>query len=105
MKRGEIWWAELKKPSGRRPVVLVSRDEAYPIRELVTVAPITTRIRSLPVEVSLGPDERLPRSCVANLDTLTTIPKRCLVERVTLLRPSKLCELDDALKFALGLKD
>jgi mRNA-degrading endonuclease toxin of MazEF toxin-antitoxin module len=28
MKRGEIWWAELELPAGRRPVLLSSRDEA-----------------------------------------------------------------------------
>ena len=27
MKQGEIWWAELPKPAGRRPVILLSRDE------------------------------------------------------------------------------
>jgi mRNA-degrading endonuclease toxin of MazEF toxin-antitoxin module len=32
MKRGEVWWANLAKPVGRRPVVLLSRNAAYPIR-------------------------------------------------------------------------
>ncbi len=32
MKRGEVWWAELPKPSGRGPVILLSRNEAYRIR-------------------------------------------------------------------------
>ena len=104
MRRGEIWWAELPEPAGRRPVVLLSRDEAYTVRELVTVAPVTTRVRDLPVEVSLGKPEGLARGCVANLDTITTIPKRCLVERVSLLSAAKLKELDSAIKFALGLK-
>ena len=36
MKRGEVWWARIDK---RRPVVLLSRDEAYAIRGLVVVAP------------------------------------------------------------------
>jgi mRNA interferase MazF len=100
MKRGELWWAELEK---RRPVVLLSRDEAYEIRGLVTVAPVTTRIRSLSVEIRLGRDEGLPKTCVANLDTITTIPKRALVERIATLSGKKLEALDDALRFALGL--
>jgi len=41
MRRGEIWWAELPAPGGRRPVLLLSRNEAYVVRQLVTVAPIT----------------------------------------------------------------
>lgn len=103
MKRGEVWWADLPPPAGRRPVVLVSRDEAYLVRELITIAPVTTRIRDLPVEVPLGPADGLPKACVINADTLTTIPKRLLSERVTLLSPAKAAALDDAIRFALGL--
>ena len=40
MKRGEVWWAELPPPTGRRPVVLLSRDEAYEVRALVIIAPV-----------------------------------------------------------------
>ncbi|HLG19411.1 MAG TPA: type II toxin-antitoxin system PemK/MazF family toxin [Bdellovibrionota bacterium] len=104
MKRGEVWWAEVSKPAGRRPVVLLSRDEAYQVRDLVTVAPITTRIRDLPVEVPLGKSEGLPRPCVANLDTVTTIPKRSLSARVCLLPSTKMQGIDEALRFALGLE-
>jgi mRNA interferase MazF len=53
MRRGEIWWAELEPPAGRRPVVLLSRDEAYKIRSLIIVAPITARIRRIASEVPL----------------------------------------------------
>lgn len=104
MRRAEIWWAQLPEPVGRRPVVLLSRDEAYAVRELITVAPITTKARGLPVEVPLGPDDGLPRPCVANLDTVTTISKRALALRVGALSPSKLLLLDDALRFAFGLE-
>ncbi|MFH1262367.1 MAG: type II toxin-antitoxin system PemK/MazF family toxin [Pseudomonadota bacterium] len=103
MKRGEIWWAVLPKPAGRRPVVLLSRDEAYQVRDLVTVAPITTRIRNLPVEVPLGRSEGLHRSCVVNLDTVTKIPKKSLSVRVCALPYSKMRALDDALRFSLRL--
>ena len=80
MQRGDVWWANLPPPSGRRPVVLLSRDEAYAARALVTVAPVTTRIRNIPVEVILGPQDGLPRRCVVNLDTITTISKANLLE-------------------------
>jgi mRNA interferase MazF len=78
VKRGEIWWAELPRPAGRRPVILLSRDEAYEVRRLVTVAPVTTRVRGIPVEVPLGPKDGMPQERVANLDTVTTIPKDAL---------------------------
>ena len=57
MRRGEVWWAELAAPAGRRPVLLLSRDEAYLVRELVTIAPLTTRVRQIPSEVPLGPGD------------------------------------------------
>jgi mRNA interferase MazF len=103
VRRGEVWWAELPAPAGRRPVVLLSRDEAYAVRELVTVAPITTRVRRIPTEVRLGRSEGLPRRCVANLDTITTVPKRILAARITALPPPKLAAIERALRFALGL--
>ncbi len=103
MRRGEVWWADLPSPAGRRPVVLLSRNEAYAVRQLVTVAPVTTRIRQIPTEVPLGIDEGLPKPCVANLDTLTTIPKQTLTVFIGALPPLKLREVEQALKFALGL--
>jgi len=103
VKRGEIWWAELPRPAGRRPVILLSRDEAYEVRRLVTVAPVTTRVRHIPVEVPLGPKDGMPRDCVANLDTVTTIPKDALRQRLAVLSRSKMTAVDAALRFALGL--
>ena len=103
MRRGEIWWTELAPPVGRRPVLLLSRNEAYAVRELVTVAPVTTRIRNIPSEVPLRPEDGLPQRCVVNLDTITTIAKGSLHERLTTLGFEKIKEIEVALHFALGL--
>lgn len=103
MRRGEVWWADLPAPAGRRPVVLLSRNEAYLVRDLVTVAPVTSRIRGIPTEVELGPADGLPKRCAINLDTVTTIPKAALSQRVAVLAPEKLVMAEKALKFALGL--
>jgi mRNA interferase MazF len=104
VRRGEVWWAELGAPAGRRPVILLSRDEAYAVRSLVIVAPVTTRIRGIASEVPLGTGDGLPRKCVANLDTVTTIPKSCLESRLTVLSARKLKEVDAAIHFALGME-
>jgi mRNA interferase MazF len=103
MRRGEVWWAKLPRPVGRRPVVLASRDDAYGVRALVTVVPVTTRIRDIPVEVRLGREEGLPRRCVANADAITTIPKDALTELAGILGPDKVAALDAAIRFALDL--
>jgi len=103
MKRGELWWADLPPPIGRRPVLLLSRDEAYAIRTAVTVAEVTTKVRGIPVEVPLGPEDGLPKRCVANLDTIVTIRKELLVERIALLRKGKIEQINDAIRFALAI--
>jgi len=104
MRRGEIWWAELEPPGGRRPVLLLSRNEAYGVRSLVIVAPVTTRFRRIPSEVPLGVNDGLPQNCVANLDTITTIPKDCLRSRLAVLNTKKLKEIEAAICFALGIE-
>ncbi|MDD4873500.1 MAG: type II toxin-antitoxin system PemK/MazF family toxin [Dehalococcoidales bacterium] len=103
MKRGEVWWAEQEPPAGKRPVLLLSRDEAYTVRELVVVAPVTTRIRNIPSEVSLGTEDGLSKPCVVNLDTITTIAKASLQDKLTTLNPEKMKSVEVALHFALGL--
>ena len=103
MRRGEIWWANLPKPIGRRPVVLLSRDAAYAVRNAATVAEITTTIRDIPVEVLLSTADGLPKKCVANLDTIMTIRKERLDTKITTLSQGKIEEIDEAIKFALDL--
>jgi len=85
--------------------MLLSRDEAYLVRRLVTVAPITTRVRNIPVEVPLGPEDGLPEACVINLDTIVTIAKSHLKARVIPLSDQKIGEAERALRFALALAD
>lgn len=103
MRRGEVWWADLAPSQGSRPVLLISRDEAYVIRTQVTVAFITTRVRNIPAEVPLGPTDGLPRPCVVNLDNINTIERSALRRRITMLRLVKLHAVDAAIRFALGL--
>jgi mRNA interferase MazF len=105
VRRCEVWWADLPAPTGRRPVLVLSRDEAYAVRTQVTVAPITTRIRRIPVEVDLGPDDGLPKRCVVNLDSMVTIPKSHLTQCIALLRPEKVKQIEAAIRFALGMSE
>jgi mRNA interferase MazF len=104
MRRGEIWWANLPKPAGRRPVVLLSRNAAYSVRASVTVAPVTRTVYGIPVEVPLGPEDGMPASCVINLDNILTIPKQTLDRSLTSLTPEKLALVEQAIKFALELQ-
>ncbi|MFP3974618.1 MAG: type II toxin-antitoxin system PemK/MazF family toxin [Dehalococcoidia bacterium] len=104
MRRGGVWWAELPPPSGRRPVLLLSRDAAYRVRTSVTVGIVTRTVRSIPVEVPLGIEDGMPEECVVNLDDILTIPKARLVERITTLPPQKMSAVARAIAFPLDLK-
>ena len=104
MRRGEVWWAELPLPIGRRPALLLSRDSAYKVRTSVTVAMVTRTIRGIPVEVTLGPEDGMPTQCAVNLDTILTIPKSRLSQRITALSPAKMTGVAKAIIFALDLR-
>ena len=103
MRRGEIWWAQLPAPAGKRPVILVSRDAAYAVKSSLTVIEVSTTVRGIDSEVPLGTRDGLPKKCVANADNVVTIPKIWLTERLSALRPDKLRAVDRALAFSLGL--
>ncbi len=103
MRRGEVWWANLPQPAGRRPVLLLSRDAAYDRRAAVTVAPITRTIRGIPVEVPLGQRDGMPVPCVVNADDIITIPKALIAERITGLTEGKMRQVSVAIMFALDL--
>jgi mRNA interferase MazF len=83
--------------------VLLSRDAAYGVRSAVTVAEITSTIRNIPVEVPLDISDGLPKKCVANLDTIITIPKAHLDTLITTLGQEKIKQINEAIKFALSL--
>ena len=103
MRRGEIWWAELPPPIGRRPVLLLSRNEAYAVRNAVTVAEVTSTIRGIPVEVELDHEDGMPKRCIVNLDTIVTIRKELLREKITTLKEERMVQVNSAIKFALAV--
>ena len=106
MRRGEIWWASLPQPWGRRPVLLLTRDEAYGTLTWVVAAAITTRIRSGASFVHLTPNnDQVPRECVINADALVAVRPDWLGERMTSLRQARMSEVERAIHFTLALKD
>ena len=102
MRKGEIWVADLPPPDGRRPAILLMRNDAYTRRRYVIITPITTRIRNLRTEVAVGTEEGLQNPPVANMDVILTVHKSLLRRRISTLRPEKMSQVDAALHFALG---
>jgi mRNA interferase MazF len=104
VRRGELYWARLPAPVGRRPVLIVTRSAVLDVRTSVTVAPVTRTARGIPSELPLGRDHGLRGASVATCDSLQTIPKALLGPRpVGRLAPPELLALDRALRYALGI--
>jgi mRNA interferase MazF len=103
--RGEIYWADLPEPDGRRPVCVLTRDAAIAALSRVTCAPITRTIRGIRSEVELGQAEGLPESCVASCDNVMTIAQSALDPvAVGRLSEAKRMQLDRALRYALDIR-
>jgi mRNA interferase MazF len=102
VRQYEIWWANLSQRAGERPVLLLSRDDAYEYLNKYVVAEVTTTIRNIPIEVPLGKAEGVTRRCVANCDNLRTVAASRLVKRLGSLAPSRHREVKRAVGYALG---
>ena len=104
MRRGEVWWANLPRhEGGSRPVLILTRNAAIPVRLLLTVAPVSRTQRQILTEVRLDPADGMPKTCAVNLDSLFTLHKSLLSNRICALIPAKMGAVEDALRFALAL--
>ena len=105
VKQYEIWWADLPKPAGRRPVLLLSRDGAYPVLNKFVAVEITATVRNIPLEVPLGSIEGMPKPCVVNCDNLRTISKVLLVKKIGRLSQKRVHEVKRAVGYALAWEE
>jgi mRNA interferase MazF len=102
VKQYELWWASLPEPAGRRPVLLLSRADAYSYLNKFVAVEVTSTIRRIAVEVPLGRSEGLPSKCVANCDNIRTVPRSSLTKRIGQLSPTRQSEVKRALGHALA---
>ena len=78
--QGDVWWAEAE--DRRRPVLVVTRDEAIPVLTRILVAPVTRTVRGIPTELILDAGDGLPQPCAASFDNLQPIRKSFLTDRL-----------------------
>lgn len=103
--RGDLVWADLGPPAGRRPVCILTRDAANEVLAAVTCAPLTRTIRGIRSEVEVGPDEGLPEPSVISCDNLISIPLSQLDHTpVGRIGPAARAQLDSALRYALDIQ-
>ncbi|MEO3844313.1 type II toxin-antitoxin system PemK/MazF family toxin [Streptomyces sp. B22F1] len=107
MQRGEVWWVAFDE---RRPVVLLSDEESSGFQAMQVVPPAGVDISGLGVEVAVGPLEGVPfdgvlrfafpRPGLTPCTWLTTVARDDLIERLGVLSPAKLSEIEEALHAA-----
>ncbi len=112
MKRGEIWWAALPKPSAsepgyKRPLLIVQSDDfnRSKIQTVITVV-ITTNLRlaSAPGNVLLPRKiSGLPRKSVVNVSQLITVDKSFLTKKAGDLPLEMLQEIEAGIRLVLSL--
>jgi mRNA interferase MazF len=105
MNRGDVCWYAFNAPDKKRPVLVLTRESAISVLNSVTVAPITSTIRSIPTELLLTEQDGVPYTCAANFDNLQTVPKSNIGDRITRLTSRRMKEAAAAVSFALGLDD
>lgn len=102
MNQGDVYWYTFREPDKRRPVLILTRDSAISFLTSITIAPITTTVRSIPSEVVLSEADGLETLCAVNLDNIQTVPKAKVGGYVTHLSFERMREVHVAITFALG---
>jgi len=100
---GEVWLADLGLAAKTRPVVIVSRYDPDPPRDLVLYVPLTTQDRQNPYEVPVPKLGFLDRDSVANVQGLGSLPRVRLERRLGVLPDGAMAKIRLALAFALAL--
>lgn len=114
MRRGDVFWADVKprsgsEQSGRRPVVIVSHDafNQVPSWHSVIVVPLTTsgkQARRGPTAIVLPKGEAgLPRESIALCHQITTLDRSKLTEKIGALSDDALAGIGAGIKAATGL--
>jgi mRNA interferase MazF len=96
-----IHTAQLDK---RGPVLLLTREIARQVLTNVTVAPITSRVRGLAVEVPVGTRNGLDQPSAVSCDNIQTIPVTALGPVVGYLFSDQELELTEAILAAFDLE-
>ena len=114
MKRGDLYWAELRPRSGseqqgRRPVVVVSHDgfNETPSWGSIIIVPCSTspsqRRRGPTVVLLAEGTGGLPADCVALCHQITTLDRSKLVQQIGTLPAPDLLAVEDGIRAAIDL--
>jgi len=96
----DVYLAHLDKP---RPCLILTRTAVLQVRDLVTVAGITSTIRGTSAEVRVGAEEGVHLASVVNCDNIQTISVDDLIRPVGIFSSDREPELAAAVMAAFDL--
>ena len=109
MKRGELYRVahpSVKDPRKYRVFVIVSRQVAIDSRfSTVMCAPVYSVHDGLSTQVLVGTEEGLKHDSSIHCDELISLSKSALTQYIGMLSPTKMDELNQALRIALDIPD
>lgn len=107
--RGSVWWWKCEGADrihiqqGIRPVVVVSNDVCNQSSAVITVVPLTTKIkRPFPQQVPIIMNEAVS---IALADQITSIPVSELSSHICNLKQFQMDQIDRAIAIQLGFID
>ncbi len=103
IQRGDVRWFRFSSPDKRRPVLVLGREEVVPFLSQLPVVPLSSQIRGLPWEVSLGPEDGLLTACVLKPEWILSVERSMLGPRIAGLPDHRWSEVRTALLRFLGL--
>lgn len=86
-----------------RPALILTRDVAHADLHQLTVAPITSSIRGIATEVSVGVSNGLDRASVINCDLITTVSVHEIGPCIGYLLSAQEASLTEAIRAAFLL--
>lgn len=87
----------------RRPALILTRQSALPMLSWVTVAPVTSTIRGLTSEVSVGMRNGLDHDSVVSCDNVVTVHRDAVGDTIGLFFDDQEPELARAVSDAFDL--
>jgi mRNA-degrading endonuclease toxin of MazEF toxin-antitoxin module len=104
MNRGDIWLIDLGGKTGKRPGVILTRQNVLVHLDKVSIAEVSSKGKGYPTEVYIGQKAHLPTPSFVQTDNIQTVVKNRLERYFGTLDGETMMEVSKKVVLALGLE-